>query len=85
MEYDIEKINTGINYEDNMHKQINKMWLSSFQIKILEQNSIPYEKCITMSELLFYIDEYLNDFENPELELIAKEIAETNYYINIKK
>lgn len=85
MKYDINKLVEEINFEKNMHKNINNMLLTENQIEVLNRYNIDYNKCNSMSELLYYIDEYLNEQESEELEKISLEIAETNYYMNTNK
>ncbi len=78
----IDDIVKEIDFEGNMHQKINNLLLTQNQIDILERYNIDYKKCTSMNELLYYIDEYLNEDENDELEKISLEIAETNYYMN---
>lgn len=85
MEYNLEKIIEELDFEKNMHRQIHQMWLTNLQIEVLKKNHISYEKYFTMNELLYHIHEKLEITDNPELEKIAIEIAETNYYMNTKK
>lgn len=82
---DINKVINEIDYDKNMHKKINNLWLSNYQIEVLNRNNIDYQNCQTMSQLLYYIDESLETNSDQELENIAIEISETNYYMNSKK
>ncbi len=81
----LDEIINEINFEKNMHQKINNLLLTQNQIEILERYNIEYKKCASMNELLYYIDEYLNEEESDELEKISLEIAETNYYMNTNK
>ncbi len=81
----IDEIVKEIDFEGNMHQKVNNLLLTKNQIDVLERYNIDYKKCTSMNELLYYIDEYLNDDENEELEKISLEIAETNYYMNTNK
>ena len=85
MEYDLDKVVADIDFEKNMHKKINNLLLTNEQINVLDRYNIDYNKCASMNELLYYIDEILNEEENEELERISLEIAETNYYMNTNK
>ena len=82
---DIDAIANSIDYEKNMHKKINNMLLTNNQIEILEKYNINYNNCNSMNELLYFIDEILDEMDNEELERISLEIAETNYYMNTNK
>lgn len=84
-DYDIEKIVSEIDFEKNMHKKINNMLLTEHQIEVLKRYGIDYNKCMNMSELLYYIDECLDEEDSEELEMIESEIAEINYYMNTNK
>lgn len=81
----LDKIIKEIDFEKNMHQKVNNLLLTQNQIEILERYNIEYKKCTSMNELLYYIDEYLNEEESDELEKVSLEIAETNYYMNTNK
>lgn len=85
MEYNIDEIINEIDFEKNMHKNINNMLLTENQIEILNRYNIEYNKCNSMSELLYYIDECLDEIDAEDLEKVSLEIAETNYYTNTNK
>lgn len=85
MEYNIDEIINEIDFEKNMHKNINNMLLTENQIEVLKRYNIDYNKCNSMSELLYYIDECLDEIDAEDLEKISLEIAETNYYMNTNK
>lgn len=85
MDYNIDEIVNKIDFEGNMHKKINNLYLTDNQIEILNRYNIDYKKCTSMNELLYYIDECLELEESDELEKISLEIAEANYYMNTNK
>ncbi len=59
--------------------------LSDEQVEILERYGINYNNCLSNNELLYQIDLVLNEVETDELEIVAQEIAERNYYYNTHK
>lgn len=64
-------------------KRENGMFLSDYQIEILKRNGFSYQKYQNMKELLFDIEDYLNEsltIEDEELETIASELSEREYY-----
>jgi len=63
-------------------KRTNGMFLSDYQIEILKRNGFYYEKYANVKELLFDVEDYLNQesFMDDELENIASELAEREYY-----
>ncbi len=70
-----------------MHKEIGKnIFLSEYQCQVLLSYNIDPYKCGSVDEILFQIDEVLED--NPDaddLDNISREISEFNYYANTNK
>ena len=72
--------------EKYMHKKIkNDIFLSDYQIEILLKYNIDPYKCGSISELIYLIDEVLDEEEADDLDIIQREIAEFNYYSNTNK
>ncbi len=72
--------------EKYMHKDIgNGIFLSEYQIDVLLRNHIDPYSCNSINELIFIIDEVLEDENNEELDIISKEINEFNYYTYTNK
>lgn len=73
----------------NKLNQINqKVYLTEYQKNILSKYKIPYENCNSMSEIIFYVEELLNQNEEDELidlENVSASLAEFDYYHNYKK
>ena len=65
-------------------KRENGMLLTDYQIEVLKLNGINYLNYGSIKEILFEINEILEEEENDELEIISKELDERNYY-NEKK
>lgn len=68
-----------------MKKRSNGLFLSDYQIDVLQRNHIDYNKHNNSSSLLFEIEEYLNEEENDELEEVSRQIAEMHYYNETNK
>ncbi len=70
-----------------MHKEIKKgIFLSDYQIEILLKYEIDPYKCSSINDLIFQIDEVLEDDDSAEdLDNISREISEFNYYTNTNK
>lgn len=62
----------------------NGMLLSDYHIEVLSRNGIDYLKYGSIKQILFEINEILEEDEDEELEQVAKELDERNYY-NSKK
>lgn len=74
------------NYEELLIKHRNNdILLSDYQVSVLKNNGFDYMKYTNMQELLFEIEEYLNDEFNDELDLVSNQIAELIYYRDTKK
>lgn len=75
--------------EKHMHKKYgNDIYLSDFQIEVLNKYKIDYETISSVSELIFQIEEILDDDcgdDLDDLENVSKEISEFNYYNNTNK
>ena len=71
-----------------LKKQSNGMLLSENHINILNKYNIDYQKCSSINDLLYEIDECLNDGEYDDaddLEWVSIDLAERNYYQNTNK
>ena len=75
--------------EKNFSKKCsNGMLLSENHINILKKYNIDYEKCININELIYEIEECINDSiydDISDLEWLSMDIAERNYYQNTQK
>ncbi len=73
--------------EKYMHKEIKKgIFLSDYQYSVLLKYSIDPNKCSSIDELIFMIDEVLDDESDADdLDAVSKEISEFNYYANTNK
>ena len=70
-----------------MHKEIKKgLFLSDYQIEVLLKYDIDPYKCSCIEDLMFQIDEILEDDDTlDDLDIISREISEFNYYSNTNK
>ena len=67
---------------NNYEKINNNLYLTKYQKEVLNNYHIPYEKCNNSKELLFLLSDIIDDEEYDELENVAREIAEFDYYNN---
>lgn len=87
-EYNIDKIINDIDFEGNMLKREGNLLLSNNEINVLERYDINYKKCMSMNELIYLIEDYLdNSYDDAleDLEDVSASIAERNYYMNTNK
>lgn len=83
-EYNVDDLVKDIRVD--MHNNYNGIYLTNKQIEILKQNGFNYEKYQNIKELIFDLDEYLNEEpDNIELENILEDLTEFDYYHNVNK
>lgn len=84
--YDIEKLVSEINFNENFigyHR--NDIILTNKEIAILERCNIDYKNIASNTLLLNEIDALLDEEDDEELEEIASNIYERNYYLYMRK
>ena len=80
-----DNINIDINPDYTMmKKQKNGLFLSQEQVEILEENNIDYNKCKTLQELIYTIEQYIDDNNYDVLNNLLDVLQERNYYQNYK-
>ena len=83
-EYNVDDLVKDIRVD--MHNNYNGIYLTNKQIEVLKQNGFNYEKYRNIKELIFDLDEYLNEEpDNIELENILEDLTEFDYYHNVNK
>ena len=64
---------------DSWHKERSKgVYLTDYQVKVLKRNGINPD--MPMNAILMEVNDIILEEENEELELVAKELDEMNYY-----
>lgn len=85
-EYDINELVSEINFNDNfIGYQKNDIILTNKEIDILNMFDIDYKSFNSLSELLYLIDDVIDDNSSDELDEVARDISERNYYLNTRK
>ena len=59
--------------------------LSDYQVSILQRNGINYNNFTNVRELLFEIENSLDDYFDEELDLVSSQLSEYIYYNEVKK
>lgn len=88
MEYDIDSLVSELDFESNKLNTVgNNLMLTNKEIEILDRYKINYLKCNSLKEILFEIEEILNDMDivDEELDYISQSISERDYYQNTNK
>lgn len=82
----INKMIKDVDFDFYMKKNIgNGIYLSDEEVGILETYNIQYKDVTSINELIYRIDQYLENENIEELEWLASTLAETNYYQNTNK
>lgn len=86
-DYNIDEIVSGIDFLANQFHEINGLMLTNREIEILDRYKINYKKCSSLKEILFELEEILNDIDvvDEELDYISATISERDYYQNTNK
>ena len=74
------------NYKELLlSRRENGLLLSDYQVSVLNRNGIDYKKYNNIRELLFEIENYLDDDFDEELDLVSSQLSEFIYYTDTKK
>ena len=87
-DYDIDSLLSNIDFNANQMNYISKnVMLTNKEIEILNRYKIPYKKCNSLKEVLFEIENILNDMDivDEELDYVSSSISERDYYQNTNK
>ena len=84
------EIINSLDFELDELKQVKKnIYLNNKEMQILKMYDIDFQNCVDMNDLLFKIDNVLNDLYNnsdiEDLEWVSSSISERNYYMNTNK
>lgn len=86
-EIDIENLVNQLDFESNSFNNINGLMLTNREILVLDKYKINYKNCKSLKEIIFEVEEILNDMDivDEELDFIAMSISERDYYQNTNK
>lgn len=74
------------NYSDLLlSRRENGFLLSDYQVSVLNRNGIDYKRYNNVRELLFEIENYLDEDFDEELDLVSSQLSEFIYYTDTKK
>ena len=78
----IQSIDVSTSFLKN---RANGILLTDEDVEILDRYGIDYQKCSNASELVFQIEEYLNELDSEELENLSLRLSEFQYYNETNK
>ncbi len=87
-EYDIDSIISSLDFKSNELVKVSKnILLTNREIDILDRYKIDYKKCNSLKEIIFEIENILEDMDiiDEELDYISSTISERDYYQNTNK
>lgn len=86
-EYDIDKLVTRLDFDSNSFNNVNGLMLTNKEIEVLDKYKIDYKNCKSLKELLFEVEEIINEMDivDEELDYISCSISERDYYQNTNK
>ncbi len=73
------------NVSRDMHKNYNGIYLTDSEVNILKINGFDINKYSNIKELMFDLEEEIEESDNDELDMVLSSIAEFNYYHNTNK
>lgn len=68
-----------------LRRRENCMLLSDYQISVLQRNGIDYKNFSSVRDLLFEVENCLDDDFDDELDLVGSQLSEYIYYNETKK
>lgn len=87
--------NKNISFEDAIEfsnfenlllsRRENGLLLSDYQIDVLNRNGIEYKKFSNIKDLLFEIENCLDEYFDEELDIVSSQLSEYIYYNEFKK
>ena len=85
-EVSIDEAISFSNYQELLlNRRENGMLLSDYQICVLNRNGIDYRKYNNIRELMFEIENCLDDYFDDELDLVSSQLSEYIYYNDTNK
>lgn len=85
-DYNINDLLNNIDFESNrLVKVNNKLYLTNYQIEILNKYNIDYKSLGNLSSIIYVAEEILEEDDYDDLDEVIRELAERNYYENTNK
>lgn len=85
-DYNLNDLLNNIDFESNRLVKINnKLYLTNYQIEILNKYNIDYKILGNLSSIIYVAEEILEEDDYEDLDEIIRELAERNYYENTNK
>lgn len=82
---EIDKIFDINESNNNFIKKVGNCYLTNNEIEVLNRYNIDYLKCKSNHELLYLVEECLEDMDAEDLEWLSGVLSERSYYLETKK
>ena len=86
-DYNIDELVGNFDFDSNKFNNINGLMLTNREIEVLDRYKINYKNKKSLKEIIFEIEELLNDMDivDEDLDYISGTISERDYYQNTNK
>ena len=74
-----------MNNDSGFYKSIGNLVLNDRQILILKKHNISIENFNNNHELIYYLEDILNNSYDEELEYVSSELSDMYYYNDVNK
>lgn len=79
-------IDGELDFYSNSFNDINGLLLTNKEINVLKNYEIKYFNCNNLKELIYLIEDKIEEYDSPEELLeISESISERDYYVNTNK
>ena len=77
-EFDIDRLVGEIDFEANKFNNINGLMLTNREVEVLDRYNINYKSCTTLKEIIFQIEDLIQDMDivEEDLDYISGTISE---------
>ena len=86
-EFDIDSLVGQMDFESGKFNNINGLMLTNREVEVLDRYNINYKSCTTLKEIIFQIEDLIQDMDivEEDLDYISGTISERDYYQNTNK
>ena len=82
----IKSTSSELDFSSNLLNDVNGLLLSNKEISVLKEYDINYSSCNNLKEVIYLIEEKIDEYDSPEELLeISDSISERDYYANTNK
>ena len=79
-DYNLNDLLNNIDFESNRLVKINnKLYLTNYQIEVLNKYNIDYKSLGNLSSIIYVAEEILEEDDYEDLDEIIRDLAERNY------